>query len=131
MEAERLAKEARERRLAHDDLVINIYRACGVLAVGIGLVLFFLSVRTGTVIAGKIIFRTIIFGGTGGGLFARGNALARRRQHLLLPEYPVMPTYSQPPLVQPPFVPSQPPQAPQPGQPQAPDAPGPITRWTD
>ena len=128
MEAERLAKEARERRQANDDLVITIYRVCGLLAVGIGIVLFFISAKSGTVIAGKIIFRTLVFGGTGGGLFVRGNALARRRQHLLLRDYPVMPTYPQP-MNQQPFVPSQPP--PQAGQPQAPDGPAPITRWTD
>lgn len=122
MEAERLAKEARDRRQANDDLVIGIYRVIGVLAVSVGILLFCLNLRTGAVIAWKIIFRTVILGGVGGGFFARGNTLAKRREQIhVIAEVPVMHT-----LAQPPFIPQ-----PQSRQMPPPEQPGQITRWTD
>lgn len=128
MEAERLAREARERRLANDQLVVTIYRVVGGLGIGVALLMVLINLKSGhNVDAGRIVIRTLLFGGGGVGAFLRGNSIARRHHHHApLPQAPIPPptmhTYAAPPFQPMTQTSSQPPPPPPPGQ---------ITRWTD
>ncbi|MFO0743196.1 MAG: hypothetical protein U0270_45405 [Labilithrix sp.] len=124
MEAERLAREARERRQANDQLVITIWRVAGGIGIAIALFMVFVNWKSGHhITAGRIVLRSILFGGGGIGALLRGNTLARRSHEVAPPPAPMMHHYSAPPF---PMHQTQP----QPQQQQQ-AQPGQITRWTD
>lgn len=114
IEADRLAREARERTAANDQLVITIWRVCGGIGIAVAIVMMFISFRAGgRGVLGRVLIRAIIFGGGGLGALVRGNSLASRR-HVV----PPMMMHQQHFRASPP-----------PHQQQQP--PGDVNRWTD